>query len=163
MPPFAMPPQAPVGVWVGQGPAAELCVQTRHDSPEFGAGQLWKRTQRFLQNVPGVRHVDERGLRMGRGWEAQVQVATGLSQERPVVPDRGFHSPVPQAVPQPGSGVTEAMSRNRVLRPDRCCGDVRHPGVGVACERGTGRDQRGVEHSRRLEGILTPAGQDSEC
>lgn len=30
---------------------------------------------------------------MGRGWEAQVQVAAGLLQERPVVPERGFHRP----------------------------------------------------------------------
>ncbi len=106
VPPFAMPPQAPVGMWVGQGPTAKLCVQTRHHPPKFGAVRLRKRTQRFLQNIPGVRHVDKRGLRMGGGREAQVQVSAGLSQERPVVPKRGFHRPIPQAVPEPGPGVT---------------------------------------------------------
>ncbi len=111
--------------------------QSRHHSPEFGAGRLWKRTQRFLQNIPGVRHVDERGLRMGRGWEAQVQVAAGLSQERPVVPERGFHRPVPQAVPQPGPGVIVLTLRAL----DLGAGALGQPGNSTGPRAPDGRDR----------------------
>ncbi len=137
VPPFGMPLQASAGMWVGEGPAAKLCVQTRHHPPEFRAGRLWKRTQRLLQDVPGVRHVDKRGLRMGRGWKAQVQVAARLSQERPVMPERGLHRPVPQAVPQSGPGI--AVLTLRAL--DLGAGALGQPGDSAGPRAPDGRDR----------------------